>query len=208
VLESKIMPTFAEYYQDLLESEDLQEQELISVWLPDLITEVTNEIGQAVENSNLINSLCQIEPNSSNQSIGNQIATHLSNRLNEQMQNFNLLRCIGREGYPDRILVRVADDSRHISFEIKSTSNWNPNDTNRRVLSSSSSKLRQNFNVPIHHLICTVIYQMENNFARIRAVRLDFIEPDTDVKVRLEASVSHRILSNGEHQTVVFEAND
>ena len=202
------MATFAEYYQDLLELEELQEQELISAWLPDLIAEVTNDIRQAVENSNLINSLCPIQPNSSNQSIGNQIASHLSDRLNEQLQNFNLSRCLGQEGYPDRILVRLADDSRHLSFEIKSTSNWNPNDSNRRVLTSSSSKLRQNFNLPIYHLICTVIYQMENNFAMICAVRFDFIEPNTNVKVRLEASVSHRILSNGEHQTVIFEAND
>lgn len=202
------MATFAEYYQDLLEREELQEQELISNWLPDLIAQVTNDITQTVENSNLINSRCPIIPNSNNQSRGNQIANYLAERLNQQLQNFNLLRCLGREGYPDRILVRLADNSRHISFEIKSTSNWNPNDTNRRVLTSSSSKLRRNFNAPIYHLICTVIYRMENDFAMINAIRLDFIEPNTDVNVRLEASVSHRILSNGEHQTVVFEPND
>jgi len=202
------MATFAEYYQDLLESEELQEQELISAWLPDLITEVTNDITQAVENSNLINSLCPIQPNSSNQSIGNQIATHLSDRLNEQLQNFNLLRCLGQEGYPDRILVRIADDFRHVSFEIKSTSNWNPNDSNRRVLTSSSSKLRLNFNLPIYHLICTVIYQMENNFARIRSIRLDFIEPNNDKKKKKKASVRHKILSNGKHQNFVFPSYD
>lgn len=207
MLKSKFMTTFAEYYQDLLGRGELEEQELVSVWLPDLIIEVTNEVRQAIENSNLINSLCPIRPNSNNQSRGNQIADYLSNRLNEQLQNFSLLRCIGQEGYPDRSLVRLADDSRHISFEIKSTSRWNPNDSVRRVLTSSSSKLRLNFNLPIYHLICTVIYQREDNFARIRAVRLDFIEPNTNVKVRLEASVSHRILSNGEHQTVIFEAN-
>ena len=95
-------------------------------------------------------------------------------------------------------------DFRQIALEMKATSNWNPNDTNRRVLTSSSNKLRERFVPPVYHLLCTVIYQIEDEFARIEDVRLDFIEPNTQVSVRLEASVSHRILTNGTHQNIIF----
>ena len=35
--------------------------------------------------------------------------------------------------------------------------------------------------------------------ASITAVRMDFVEPDTIVNIRLEASVSHRLLAEGKH---------
>ncbi len=36
------------------------------------------------------------------------------------------------------------------------------------------------------------------------AIRLDFLEPDTAVNVRLEASVNHKILAAGPHRSKVI----
>jgi len=87
----------------------------------------------------------------------------------------------------------------HIPLEVKATSNWNERDANRRVLTSSSKKLRAQFSDPIHHLLLTVLYSQNQSWVKIDTIRLDFLEPTTTVNVRLEASVNHKILANGPH---------
>jgi hypothetical protein len=87
----------------------------------------------------------------------------------------------------------------HIPLEVKATSNWNDRDSNRRVLTSSSNKLRAQFSDPIYHLLLTVLYSQNENLATIEAIRLDFLELTTVVNVRLEASVNHKILATGHH---------
>lgn len=87
---------------------------------------------------------------------------------------------------------------------MKATSDWNAQDSNRRVLTSSSEKLRAQFEAPIFHLLCTAMYAYEENGARIGCVRLDFLEPSSPVNVRLEASVSHKLLTNGTHASLVI----
>ena len=122
------MKTFAEYYKDLLEWEGVEFQELISVWELDLITQIQNDSRQAIENSALKTLLCPILENSTNQSIGNQIEVYAIEQLNKTLQIFIIENCSGA-GYPDRILAK--DDFRQIALEMKATSNWNPNDSNR-----------------------------------------------------------------------------
>jgi len=195
------MKNFAEYYKDLLEWESLEFQELISNWKSDLINQIKDDFEQAVRNSALKNSLCSIREKSTNQSIGNQVEVYAIEKLNEKLQVFTIENCSGA-GYPDRTLAK--GDFKQIALEMKATSDWNSNDSNRRVLTSSSKKLREKFISPIYHLLCTVIYQIEDISAKVEAVRLDFIEPDTQVSVRLEASVNHKALTNGTHQSIVF----
>lgn len=195
------MKTFAEYYEDLLEWEDVEFQELISKWESDLIAEICSDFKQAVRNAELKGSLCSIREKSSNQSIGNQVEVYAIEKLNEKLQVFIIENCSG-SGYPDRFLAK--GDFRQIALEMKATSDWNPNDSNRRVLTSSSKKLRGKFTSPIYHLLCTVIYQIEDESAKTEAVRLDFIEPNSAVNVRLEASVNHKLLTKGTHQSIVF----
>jgi hypothetical protein len=64
---------------------------------------------------------------------------------------------------------------------------------------SSSKKLREAFAAPIHHVLLTVCYDVAGAVYCISCVRLDFIQPTTEVSVRLEASVNHKILSSGQH---------
>ena len=90
-------------------------------------------------------------------------------------------------------------------LEFKASRDWNPNDANRRVLTSSSKKLREQFPAPIHHLLLTVLYfPASPRYVVIKALRLDFLEPSTAVNVRLEASVNHKILANGPHHSKII----
>lgn len=193
------MKNFAEYYKDLLEWEEVEFRELISHWQDDLITEVKNDFQKAVKNSGL-KGLAFI-PNKTNQSVGNQVEIVAIEKLNEYLKTFQIENCSGA-GYPDRVLTK--SDFKQVALEMKATGDWNPSDSNRRVLTSSSKKLREKFDSPIYHLLCTVIYKSEIGSAKIEAIRLDFIEPITQVSVRLEASVSHKMLTNATHKSIVF----
>ncbi|MGI8467955.1 MAG: hypothetical protein ACR2N3_05830 [Pyrinomonadaceae bacterium] len=195
------MKTFAEYYKDLLERENVEYRELIAVWRKDLTAEIEQDFRQAIINAKFKDSFCSVRENSSNQSIGNQAEIYSIRELNKFLKIFTIESCSGA-GYPDRILAK--GDFKQIALEMKATSGWNANDSNRRVLTSSSKKLREKFIAPIYHLICTIIYRNQNSNYRIEAVRLDFIEPNTPVSVRLEASVNHKILASGNHKSIVF----
>lgn len=196
-----VMPNFEEYYKELLEREGFQQRELISIWDKKLISEISQDFEQAVASPKFIDSLCAIRENSSNQSVGNQIEVYAIDEINEHLKLYKIEKCAG-SGYPDRILAK--DDFRHIALEMKATSGWNPNDSNRRVLTSSSKKIRDKFIAPIYHLICTIIYQNSNQQYQIKTVRLDFIEPHTSVSIRLEAAVSHKLLENKDHESKCF----
>lgn len=193
------MKNFAGYYKDLLDWESVAFQELISDWREDLIEEIKNDFQSAVSNSNL-KGLAFI-PNKTNQSVGNQVEIVALEKLNEHLKTFQIENCSGA-GYPDRVLTR--GDFKQIALEMKATGDWNPKDSNRRVLTSSSKKLREKFTSPIYHLLCTVVYKSEDGKAEIDSLRLDFIEPITEVSVRLEASVSHKMLTNATHKSIVF----
>ena len=196
------MKTFADYYKDLLIWEEVKSQELISTWQPNLIAEIKADFTQSVSKALSKNLFCEFTPDSQNQSIGNQIEVYIIERLNQYLQVFTIENCSG-SGYPDKFLAK--GDWKQIALEMKATSNWNDADSNRRVLTSSSKKLREKFVSPIYHLLCTVQYQNQNNSAIINSVRLDFIEPNSQVGVRLEASVSHKSLVLGTHEKIIFE---
>lgn len=210
------MSTLRKYYQDLLSWEQLyrepveqqpdrlressrgqQHRELVAQWPQTLRESIESAFVNAVSNSALKGSVCSLNPGSSNQSIGNQVEDYTIQRLNARISEFSISRCSG-PGYPDQILIQTDIDLR-IPLEVKATSNWNERDTNRRVLTSSSKKLRAEFNEPIYHLLLTILYSQSGDSATINAIRLDFLEPTTPVNVRLEASVNHKILAAGHH---------
>ena len=129
-------------------------QELISDWREDLIVEIQNDFQTAVTNSNLKG--LAFVPNKTNQSVGNQVEIVALEKLNEHLEIFQIENCSGA-GYPDRILTKV--DFKQVALEMKATGDWNPSDSNRRVLTSFSKKLREKFISPVYHLLCTVIYK-------------------------------------------------
>lgn len=200
------LPNLQEYYRDLLDWEGIPYCDLVHPWEVDLQDKIEVGFEAAVSASGLKGSTCKVmkkgnkEP--TNQSIGNQVEVYAAEMLSKAIRGFTLSPCKGA-GYPDRVLVQDVSRLR-IPLELKATSDWDPSDSNRRVLTSSSAKLRSKFSPPIHHLLLTVMYTLGAGFVTVEKIRLDFIEPSTEVKVRLEASVNHKILANGPHRNATI----
>lgn len=74
--------------------------------------------------------------------------------MNQHLQQYRIDACPGG-GYPDKILVEI-DSKRAFPFELKATSIWDVADSNRRVLTSSSRKLRKQFPGAVNHVLATV----------------------------------------------------
>jgi hypothetical protein len=134
------MKNFAEYYKNLLEWEGVEFRKLISTWEEDLIQEVQDDFQLAIDSSGLKG--LEFTPNLTNQSVGNQVENITIEELNQHLEIFQIENCSGA-GYPDRFLAK--GDFKHIALEMKATGDWNPKDSNRRVLTSSSKKLRNQF---------------------------------------------------------------
>ncbi|UFM66777.1 hypothetical protein LOS78_12660 [Paracoccus sp. MA] len=197
------MTTFAEYFVEALEREGVDAQELIRAWTQEERDQVTNKIRSAIDLSGVIGK--QIPDfKGTNQSKGNQAADFLFGAIAGHMGNSGKIATAPGKGYPDMIF---SLDGASFCMEFKATSAWKAGDSNRRVLTSSTSKLRsliQEAHVgnPPAHFICTVLYS--DNDAVVTGVRLDFLEPDTPVNIRLEASTSQKLLSEGAHTIVLM----
>ena len=191
------MPHLEDYYRDLLNWEGQRYLQLIHQWPHGLRDAIVSAFVNAVSEAAVKGSVCPIQPGSTNQSIGNQVEKYTIEKLDAVILGFSIFPCTGG-GYPDKMLIQRVTGLR-IPLEMKATSDWNERDANRRVLTSSSKKLRAKFSDPIHHLLLTVLYSRNQNSVTIDTIRLDFLEPTTVVNVRLEASVNHKILANGPH---------
>ena len=197
------MPTLSDYYNDLQVWENVERKTLIAEWPETLAVSVETEIHDAIAAAGVLGIRCPIRKGSTNQSIGNQVEDFVIPLLAAKLSGFTLRKCAGA-GYPDRELIQ-ADSGLKIPLEVKATADWNPNDSSRRVLTSSSDKLRTQFSDPIHHLLFSILYEISSPMsAKIGRIRLDFLEPTTLVGVRLEASVSHKILCSGSHRSIVY----
>ena len=197
------MPTLSDYYNDLQVWENVERKTLIAEWPETLAVSVETEIHDAIAAAGVLGIRCPIRKGSTNQSIGNQVEDFVIPLLAAKLSGFTLRKCAGA-GYPDRELIQ-ADSGLKIPLEVKATADWNPNDSSRRVLTSSSDKLRTQFTDPIHHLLFSILYEISSPMsAKIGRIRLDFLEPTTLVGVRLEASVSHKILCSGSHRSIVY----
>jgi len=197
------MPNLLDYYyNDLLNWEGEAPRVLVAQWPQPLPNLIETAFVAAATSSAIKGSFCPIRSGSTNQSIGNQVEEHAIARLTPAIESFAIQSCSGA-GYPDKKLIEIATRL-NMPLEVKATSDWNPSDSNRRVLTSSSQKLSQQFSDPIYHLLMTLLYTINAGSARIDAIRLDFLEPSTSVNVRLEASVNHKIFATGPHYSKVI----
>jgi len=193
------MPTFEDYYRDLLVWEGEAPQRLMDQWPLGLRSAIEEDFVLSAAQSGICGAFCPIRAGSTNQSVGNQVEEYVVGALEPHLTGFRLRRCPG-SGYPDKMLVHISNGLK-IPLEMKATGDWNPSDSNRRVLTSSSTKLRSVFVSPVYHLMATAIYAVVGSSVRIDRIRLDFLEPSTRVNVRLEASVSHRLLNIADHHS-------
>jgi len=194
------MKTFAEYYAELLRREGQKHLDLISTWDRNLIGKIKKDFKAAAQLTTVKGLKFEVRKDSSNQSIGNQIADHIAPALNIGLRVFTIENCPG-SGYPDRFLAR--GNIKNIALEMKATSNWKGK-SNRTVLTSSSVKLRKKFEPPIYHLLCTVIYSISEWTVTVGSLRLDFLEPTSNVNIRFEASVDQQILINSAHESILI----
>lgn len=190
----------ADYYRELQEREGLNPVDLIAEWDPAAVAEISDDFRNAAAESKITVQIVPLRAGSSNQSIGNQVADFFALQFPPHLHAHNLRACAGA-GYPDKIPVRRADN-RVYPLELKATSTWNAADSNRRVLTSSSRKLRDSFRAPINHLLATILYGQRGVDWFVTSIRLDFIGLATLVNIRLEASVSHKLLSRATHATI------
>jgi hypothetical protein len=197
------MPTpIAEYYKELQRREGLDPIELVAEWAQADADAISTAFRNAVNTSRITEQTIPIRAGSTNQSIGNQVADFFVPVINEHLQQYRIDACPGG-GYPDKILVQIGS-CRTFPFELKATSTWDAADSNRRVLTSSSRKLRQRFPGAVNHVLATVLYATGAGVSRVQSLRLDFIEPGTLVNIRLEASVSHRLLAEAPHRSTTI----
>jgi hypothetical protein len=191
-----------DYYRELQCREGFEVVELVTEWDDAAIDEILTDFRTALARSQITQQVVPIRPGSSNQSVGNQVADFFTLQFPGFLTEHLIRACAGA-GYPDKILVR-RPDNRAYPLELKATSGWNPADSNRRVLTSSSKKLRQQFRAPINHLLATILYAQRGNDWLITSLRLDFVGPNTLVNIRLEASVSHRLLAAATHRSMTI----
>lgn len=191
------MSDLLEFYYELQRREEFRPIQLVYEWDQVVIDNITTDFIQAMAAGSLVDSMFPIRHGSTNQSIGNQVEKYFIEKIQDHLKSYSIEPCSGA-GYPDRILQSIST-SQKVPLEFKATSSWNPKDSNRRVLTSSSKKLRCSFSPPIYHLLATIIYDNSGGSCHIKKLRLDFLEPITEVNIRLEASVNHKILSQGKH---------
>lgn len=181
-------------------------QEMVGQWPEKIVTEITKTVEQRVRAKLLgkeIPSLLFLPSGAprSNQSKGNIAAKYVALHIQEGAQ-LKTGKLKG-SGYPDNYLQYQGGFI--CCLEFKATSQWNENDGNRRVLTSSTSKMViaiDSKSLPARpcHLLATIIYNDETGV--LNGLRLDFLQPDSLVNVRLEASTSHNLLHSGGHVTI------
>src|SRR5438093_11840280 len=177
------MPTrLAEYYNELQRREGLEPVELITEWAQRDTDAISAAFRNAIVASRITEHGIPIRADSTNQSIGNQVADFFVPIINQHLQQYRIDACPGG-GYPDKILVEIAS-RRTFPFELKATSTWDSADSNLRVLTSSSRKLRQRFPGAVNHVLATILYAIGVGISGVRYLRPDFIEPATLPPIR------------------------
>lgn len=198
------MPRFDDYLNQVQQHTGLNPVvNLIRAWTPQEKTAVEVGIRAAVGASGIVGA--QI-PNfvGTNQSKGNRAANHFLANVSPHLNPPNSIVTASGKGYPDQIF-RISGIG--FCMEMKATSNWQNTDGNRRVLTSSPNKMRNlvangQLAAPPAHFICTVLYDEANS--TIVSIRLDFLEPNSEIKIRLEASTSQKLLHQGAQTTATI----
>ncbi len=98
------MSNLYDYYKDLLRWEGQKDRQLVNQWPQDLRDAVVEAFVDAVLKSSIKGSVCPIKPNSTNQSIGNQVEKYTITKLKSAILGFSISDCSGA-GYPDKMLI-------------------------------------------------------------------------------------------------------
>jgi hypothetical protein len=196
------MARFENYLTELQEHQGMIPRPLIRPWLDEEANQIVEALCVAIETSGFIGNPI-VNFGGSNQSKGNRAADHFVATVPQHLPKHCKVIAAAGAGYPDRICVL---NDKGYAMELKATSNWQDGDGNRRVLTSSPTKMLAliksgSLDNPPPHLICSVLYRQDGV---VTGTRLDFLEPDSEVNIRLEASTSQKLLAEGSHRTIIL----
>lgn len=193
---------FEEYLTELQEHQGLVPKPLIRPWKDEEINQIVEALCLALDSSRFIGTLIG-NFRGSNQSKGNRAAEHFVATVPPHLPAYCKVQVAAGKGYPD--LLCILNDM-GFALELKATSNWQDGDSNRRVLTSSPTKMLAliasgDLDNPPPHLICSVLYKEDGV---VTGTRLDFLEPESEVNIRLEASTSQKLLAAGPHKYIIL----
>jgi hypothetical protein len=195
----------SDYFEELQLREGVSPTvSLTGTWSQHQTDSAIDIIKNAIQSGQIIGS----EPDSfsgTNQSKGNKVAEFFFSKFRDHLPSVIIASNAKGAGYPDKL---IKFEFSVACLELKATSNWKNSDSNRRVLTSSSKKIRKlilDKVLPVKplHLIATVFYAELSG--KIVGVRLDFMNPDTEINIRLEASTSQKLLANGPQATAYID---
>ncbi len=191
------MNNLGDYFGELIRREGKPRIKLAARWARREIRSITRCFRNAFARCHFERSPLVIDSNVTGQALGNHLANYFATQMDRNLTLFKIQRCAG-QGYPDRRLVRITN-RRSYALELKATRSYEPKSNHRVILTCSTRKLRRHFAAPINHLLLTVFHKKEGDNVWIRNFRIDFLEPSTKVRVRLEASVSQHLLAKSTH---------
>lgn len=193
------------YYRELSEREGMPPANLVSAWDPGGKRVIRRALKQAFGRCDFQCSPMGTAAGITNRSmLGHRVARFFEQTMGRHLHGFKIIDCKGC-GYPDKQLLWL-NRNRSYALEIKAAHSFSSSNGLRVTMSCSSGKLRKCFRPPIRHLLATICYRQAAGKLWVDMLRLDFLEPWTSVQVRLEASVTQRLLCRGGHTCVCFSA--
>lgn len=189
--------SFRDFYARLQRWEgNAKPLDLIGRWTPWRRARIAKALSAAFDTASLLHATIPGFATSNPQSSGNKAASFLKERLTDVPgYQLDVIRGVG---YPDFVL-RWRDG--WCCAEVKSTSKTDEEASSLRVvLTGSTARLRAELGRIGHssrapcHLLLTLKH---TDRGKIIGIRLDFLEPETEVNVKLEASTSRGMLKRG-----------
>src|SRR5581483_3065867 len=191
------MNNLGDYFGELIKREGKPKIQLAARWARKEIRSIARCLRNAFVRCHFHEHPLVIGSNVTGQALGNHLADYFATQMDQNLIVFKIQKCAG-QGYPDRRLLRAANQ-RSYALELKATRSYEPKSNHRVILTCSTRKLRRHFTAPINHLLVTIFHKKERNKVWIRNFRMDFLEPWTKVRVRLEAAVSQHLLAKSAH---------
>jgi hypothetical protein len=193
--------TFAAFYLELQRREGVvRPRDLIGPWPHARRGSIAAALTAAFDAAGMLGATVPGIAGSTPQSAGNKAAAFLKERLTA-VRGYRL-EVIRGAGYPDFVL---RWDGGWCCAEVKSTAKpIGETSSLRIVLTGSSGRLRREVERigPDEAPPCHLLFTLQHDPAGvIRGMRLDFVEPDTEVSVKFEASTSQQRLAEGRHQS-------
>lgn len=193
---------FGEYYKDLLEYRGECPRDMIRDWQDSEIRAIKKAVKNAVDSAGFIGTTMEGFEEKSNQARGNEAEKIFLELVRPKLKAPFQIEDAPGPGYPDKIFKNGEEG---YCMEFKATSKWDDTDTNRRVLTSSPSKLiklidNKKVENPPAHMVAVIVYEG----LTVTQLRVYFFDSETPINVRLEASTTQKMLSEDSCKSLII----